>query len=476
VDGGIVSGRYESLIARRRRQARLRRNLRIAAGFALLFAVAVLGLELRDMLPSAAVLHASLPDVAAAGSSVIARAEPIAPPPPPIAIVPPELVATLPPTARSGLASAPPTGEDRVFERVEIDQSSIVPGPLEIEYTLDAALSRRVASILAPVELGHVVVLDPVDGRLLAYASTEPKSFPATRPYPTASLMKVVTATAVLERAPDAAERPCRFVGSPYYLAQNLLDPPARGHSSTFVQALAMSNNQCFAQLAVNELGSLTVIDTMERLGLLEPPAPGHLPGEVDPVHDRLELGKLGSGLAGSRISPLAAARLAAVMLDGQVVAPHWIARVRDANGTELRMPEATPPRPAFAPALTAELRTMMIETTERGTARRAFRAKGGGRLLDTISVAGKTGSLNGQNPDGHYEWFIGLAPADAPKVAIATLVVNRGKWRKTASQVAAETLHAMFCGGGACRDAGRGADPEDARAERAAASEGRRG
>ncbi|RIK89503.1 MAG: hypothetical protein DCC71_25980, partial [Proteobacteria bacterium] len=368
---------------------------------------------------------------------------------------PAPLLATLPPSARLGSAAAlaQDAAADRVVERFDwVSDDARVRGPLEVEYTLDARLSRSVGEILKPVELGHVVVLDPVDGRVLAYASTEPRAFPATRPYPTASLMKVVTAAAVLEQAPEATERPCRFVGSPYYLAQNLLDPPARGKTSTFVQALALSNNQCFAQLAVNELGSMAVIDTMERLGLLEPPAPGHRPGEVDPVHDRFELGKLGSGLAGSRISPLAAARLAAALVDGNVVAPHWIERVRDANGTELELPPVAAPRPALAGAVHDELRTMMVETTVRGTARRAFRGRDGRLLLDPIPVAGKTGSLNGRDPDGHYEWFIGVAPADDPVVAVATLVVNRGTWRLSASQVAAQVLRSVFCQRGACR------------------------
>jgi penicillin-binding protein A len=447
-----VSGRYESLLARRRRRARTRRNLRVLAFVVASFAIGTVAARWRTAEGFA--VRAPLPDVAATTVvSVGPQAEP--PPPPPAPLVPPALLATLPPTVRGAVGSVVLGDGDRLFERVAVDPSSSVPGPLEIEYTLDADLTRRVAEILRPVELGHVVVLDPVDGRVLAYASTDPVSFPATRPYPTASLMKVVTAAAVLERAPEAIERPCRFVGSPYYLAQNLLDPPpltARGRNITFVQALAMSNNQCFAQLAVHELGSLTVVDAMQRLGLLEPPGPGHLPGEVDPVHDRFELGKLGSGLAGSRISPLAAARLAAVLVDGQVVAPHWIARVRDANGKDLRMPDPVAPRPAFSRTITSELRAMMIETTERGTARRAFHTPGGDLLLDPIPVAGKTGSLNGLNPDGHYEWFIGLAPADAPRIAVATLVVNRGRWRRSASQVAADVLHEVFCNGAECR------------------------
>jgi cell division protein FtsI/penicillin-binding protein 2 len=92
----------------------------------------------------------------------------------------------------------------------------------------------------------------------------------------------------------------------------------------------------------------------------------------------------------------------------------------------------------------------MMVETTERGTARRAFHTRGGDRLLE-IAVAGKTGSLNGVDPDGHYEWFIGLAPAESPRIAIATLVVNRGRWHRHASQVAADVLREVFCGAAGC-------------------------
>jgi cell division protein FtsI/penicillin-binding protein 2 len=435
--------RYESLLARRRRRARRRRIAWTSAVVGASFAIGIGAV--RSLAPIALAGPAALPAVAAAPAP---REEPAAPPPPPS--VPAELLATLPPSVRAGIDAAPEGSSDRIVERV----ATTGGGALEIEYTLDPGLTRRVAEVLREVELGHVVMLDPSDGRVLAYASTDPQQFPATRPYPTASLMKVVTAAAVLEHAPEATQRPCRFLGSPYYLAQNLLDPPSRGHVATFTTALAMSNNQCFAQLAVHELGSLAVVDAMERLGLLEPPAPGHRPGEVDPVRDRFELGKLGSGLAGSRISPLAAARLAAVLADGDVVTPHWIARVRDANGVELGLPSAEP-RPALRPGVTHQLRSMMVETTVRGTARRAFKRRDGRGLLDPISVAGKTGSLNGKDPDGHYEWFIGVAPAERPVVAVASLVVNRGKWRRSASQVAADVLRAYFCDAGACRPDG---------------------
>lgn len=466
----MARGGYESLLARRRRRERRRRRAFAATVVGVGFAAGLLLVRSTGASAVSSASHLALPAVAAGPDASFQLANydpkgiwrpskrrapkvevPAAPPPPPP--VPAEVLATLPPSARIGgaasLAGAP---QDRMIERSDALGPDGVRAPIEIEYTLDAALTERVVGILEAVELGHVIVLDPRDGRVLTYASTEPTSFPATRVYPTASLMKVVTSAALLRIAPSAALRTCRFVGSPYYLAQNLLDPPSRGRTASFVDALAMSNNQCFAQLAVHEIGSLGVIDQMESFGLLEPPGPGHQPGEVDPVHDRLQLGKLGSGLAGSRISPLAAARMAAALVDGQVVTPRWIARVRDANGVDLQVPASPAPRPVLSAAVTNELRSMMVQTTVRGTARRAFHARDGSMLLDPIPVAGKTGSLNGVNPDGHYEWFIGVAPANDPTIAVATLVVNRGKWRRSASQVAAQVLQAVFCEAGACR------------------------
>jgi len=375
------------------------------------------------------------------------------PPEPPA--VPDEILRRLPPTARGAMGSA---ADARLVERIPVpaDASDIV-GPLVVEYTLDPWLNGRVTEILhhQRVDLAHVIVLDPSDGRVLAYVSTNPTAFPATRAYPMASLMKVVTAAAVLQRDPDVTQRPCVFQGSPYHLTAALLNPPRYGHIASFERALATSNNQCFAQLAVHELGAPSVIDELHRLGVLEAPAPGHPDGELDPVETPLDLGQLGSGLAGTRIAPLAAARLAATLADGRIVTPRWIARVTDASGLALALPESLGPRVGLDLRTTRSLRDMLIETTESGTARRGFHP-GGRALLGPIRVAGKTGSLNGTDPEGRYEWFIGVAPADDPRVAVAALVVNRGRGRRSASHLAAEVLRAVFCSDGACRDDGR--------------------
>jgi peptidoglycan glycosyltransferase len=383
---------------------------------------------------------------AAAEAVVIVEEPPPPPPPPPPA--PEEVLRRLPPSAREGLPAPDTALEALAVERVEATDFAL---PLEVEYTVDPALTRAVTRILRSgrVSLGHVILMDPRDGRVLAYVSTDPERFPATRPYPMASLMKVVTAAAVLSSAPQAVSRPCVFRGSPYYLSAALLDPPQRGNVASFQRALASSNNQCFAQLAVHDVGAPRMLDELAALGVLESPGPGHAPGEVDPVGTRLALGQLGSGLAGSRLPPLAAARLAAALADGELVTPRWIERVTDGGGADLALPDPAA-RKVLSPRVTRSLREMLVETTITGTARGGFQPKGR-PLLDPIRVAGKTGSLSGPDPKGRYEWFIGVAPANAPRVAVATLVVHGDKRWASASQVSAEVLREVFCSGGAC-------------------------
>jgi len=353
--------------------------------------------------------------------------------------------------ARAVKASATHPDEPALSELV--DGGAAAPGPLRVEYTLDPGLTRRVVDLLDQrrVSLAHVIVMDPTDGRVLSYVSSDPEHFPPSRTYPAASLIKVVTAAAALHHDRPRAEQPCHFLGSPYVLTPARINPPRSGQTVTLERALATSNNQCFAQLAVHALGSAAMTDAILRFGFLQPPAPGHEAGHIEPGTDSYDLGKLGCGLAGTWITPLHAAQLAATLAEGRLVQPRWIARVLDAEGHELALPGQRPARQVMTPGLAAELRGMLVETTESGTARRGFRGRHGESLLGPVRVAGKTGTLNGSDPAGRYEWFAGVAPADDPKVAIAVVVVQQRRWSLHASQIAGEVLADVFCGETGC-------------------------
>jgi cell division protein FtsI/penicillin-binding protein 2 len=365
-----------------------------------------------------------------------------------------------PPIAPLRLLFDPPVSKGALEEAGSVtvpEDRGDLTGPLHVDYTLDGDLTRSIWKILerGRVALGHVLVMDPDSGALLAYTSTDVERFPPTRPYPAASLIKVITMAAALDCAPEAVARPCRYVGNKYRLTPRRVDPPRRGHSVSLRRALVTSNNQCFAQLAVHAVGGRTLLGAIDRFGWLEVPGPGHAEGVIaDPGDDSYALGRLGAGLGGARITPLHAVSLAAALADGWRVEPRWIRRITDAEGRELGLPPERSRRRVLTSDLATELREMLAETTVRGTARRAFRDRRGRPLLQRVKVAGKTGSLNGKDPDGRYEWFIGVAPADRPTIAIAVVSVQAPLYWVSASQVAAEVLKVVFCPKGVCNAA----------------------
>ncbi len=101
---------------------------------------------------------------------------------------------------------------------------------------------------------------------------------------------------------------------------------------------------------------------------------------------------------------------------------------------------------------LAEELRRMLVRTTTAGTARSAFRNARGRPLLDRVKVAGKTGNLSGRDPKGRYEWFMGVAPAERPSVAVVVVQLHDDLWWQSSSQLAARILHEVFCERSRCR------------------------
>tara|TARA_B110000305_G_C19079685_1_gene465606 strand:- start:309 stop:650 length:342 start_codon:yes stop_codon:yes gene_type:complete len=72
--------------------------------------------------------------------------------------------------------------------------------------------------------------------------------------------------------------------------------------------------------------------------------------------------------------------------------------------------------------------------------------------VLGDVKVAGKTGNLTGQDPYGRYEWFVGLAPADDPRIGVVVLQLQSNLWWKKSSELAANILKEVFCDRNGCR------------------------
>jgi cell division protein FtsI/penicillin-binding protein 2 len=157
---------------------------------------------------------------------------------------------------------------------------------------------------------------------------------------------------------------------------------------------------------------------------------------------DPFGLATTAAGFGPVRLSALHAALLAAIVANGGLfVAPRLVEAVEG----EGPLPAAEPRR-VLAERIAFWIGEMMRTTVTQGTARRVFRERTRRNPLEAVTVAGKTGSIAERSPDYRdYSWFVGFAPVENPRIAVASVVVNDRLWRVKAPYVAKEALKAYF-------------------------------
>jgi cell division protein FtsI/penicillin-binding protein 2 len=279
---------------------------------------------------------------------------------------------------------------------------------------------------------------------------------------PAASLFKIVTAAALLERGVDPQETVC-YHGGNHRLAPRLLedDPRRDGRCVTLEQAFGHSANVVFARLADRSLSPAELRAQAERFYFnASIPFEGAVePSRADVPEDRFGMANTAAGFGDVRLSPLHAAVLASVIANGGVLAPPRLVEAVEGELTP------TPHEPAriVDEVVAGRLADMMRSTVAEGTGRRVFRRPP--PQLRGVTVAGKTGSLFDRSPFRDWSWFVGYAPAENPQVVVATVIMNGPKWRVRAPWVAREALADWFAGRVAC--AAPAALPDGALAER---------
>ncbi|HEX9307835.1 MAG TPA: penicillin-binding transpeptidase domain-containing protein [Anaeromyxobacter sp.] len=388
-----------------------------------------------------------------------ARAVPAAVSPEPVA---PEAPAPAAAPRAASRAERLPLGEPRLDPVVGRFVAPLGAGRATL--TLDPRLQEKLERSLETyrVPWGATVLLEPRSGRVLALAEhsrAEPgrRGLALSAMAPAASLFKIVTAAALLEKGASADGEVCWHGGKRRLDPRLLRDDPRRDRScSSLTTAFGHSTNVVFAKLADRDLDPATLRATAERF-LFNVPIAFSRPVEVSSAKvpdDPFDAATTAAGFGSVRLSPLHAALLAAIVANGGVFVPPVL--VEDAAGTPL--PEGLAPWRVVDEQVAARLAGMMRETVTSGTARRAFRRVAA--PLRGVEVAGKTGSLADVRPFRDYSWFVGYAPADNPQIAVATVIVNDRLWHARAPQVAKEALEAFFAsrvvhvGGGAIRTA----------------------
>lgn len=324
----------------------------------------------------------------------------------------------------------------------------------KVTYTLDKSLQKLVEDIYAQykVPYGAFVAMDPSTGRILAMAehsSSEPekRGLCLRATYPAASLIKVITGAAALKTGKVTPATQVRYEGNPYRLTERKISPNNAKRErlvASLTDALAKSNNIVFAKMGINVVGAAGLESELNdfcfnreipfEFALQKSTA--IVPSETWP------LGQTAAGFGDVYVSPVHAALIAATVANkGVMMKPWMVEKVEDQAGNVLYSGEAETFAKVIEPDLAKTLSEMMTATVANGTGTKVFKryAK---KLTNTVSVAGKTGSLSGDDPPGRYEWFIGFAPQDNPKIAVASLVVNKGQmWHIKGAYAAAAAM-----------------------------------
>ena len=328
------------------------------------------------------------------------------------------------------------------------------PAGGDVVLTLDPAVQAAGMTGLEGVT-GAVVALDPATGAILGMASTptyDPSQLSSHDPaairayaeqlegaspdprtnqaiqenYPPGSIFKVIVSAAALEDGltpqtvvPAPAEFP--LPNSSRVIPNFNGSACSPSGEQPLIDALTISCNTAFAQLGL-ELGEDRVREMAEAFGL--DGEKRRIPLTVADSHigdivDDAALAQTSIGQRDVRVTPLQAAMIAAgVANDGSIMAPYLVDQVR---APDLSVVDRTDPEEFSRPVseeVAGQLTEMMISVVANGSGRRA--------QIDGVRVAGKTGTAQTTGAPDH-NWFIGFAPADDPKIAVAVFVANGG-------------------------------------------------
>lgn len=305
---------------------------------------------------------------------------------------------------------------------------------------------------------GAVVALDPSTGAILAMVSTpaydpnplsthspsdiranaaalaaqapDPRINQATsETYPPGSIFKVVDSAAAMVKGltPETvipAVQEYTLPGTQTTLKNFGGESCSANEKITLLQALTISCNTAFAQLAVDQLGESAVRDMSASFGINDEGFDTPLPvagSSVGEIIDQAALAQSAIGQRDVRVTPTQAAMLAATVAnDGQLMKPYLVAETQrpDLSVLDKAEPEAMGD-PAFDDKVAKQLTTMMVSVVDNGTGKKA--------QVAGVKVAGKTGTAEVADGVSPHAWFSGFAPADNPKIAIAVFIKNGG-------------------------------------------------
>lgn len=324
----------------------------------------------------------------------------------------------------------------------------------KINYAIDPILQERAKQIVLSYKPDYaaVVAMDANTGALISLVNytrspQASKTHLALRAgFPAASVFKVITAAAAIEKAKFGADSEVKFMGGDHTLYKRNVQGKPGGweRRTTLREAFSRSINTVFGKVGLFHVGGPTLQEYAKRF-MFNAQIPSDLPIEksrLELADDEWSIVEAASGFTrNTTMSVLHGAMIAAsIANDGKMPAPYLIESIDSEDDRIYAASPVTVAQPLTQPSA-QELRIMMADTVKSGTSRKAFKRLLRTRGLESVEMGGKTGSLTGTDPRGKYDWFVGYSHGFGRKIAISVLTIHEELWRVKSAQVAAEFI-----------------------------------
>lgn len=317
------------------------------------------------------------------------------------------------------------------------------------------ALNPKTGEILAMVSKP---TYDPNDMKLAIEGATDKQSesgYLINRAvealYPPGSVMKTITLSAALEDDPSVANRTFQDKGKITFAdGRELNNYVHQVHGPISLRkGFSVSSNVVFGTLAM-ELGNEKLKAAAENFGFnATVPAVGtRITKSQFPTLQEYEVGSIaqsGIGQGSVLATPMQMALMvSAVSNNGMLMQPKLVNKVIDSEGNTVKEIPSKELKQVITPEVSAIVRDYMKTLV-------AGKSFYGWDILQAYGAGGKTGTADYNLPDGSeaipHGWFVSIAPADNPKVAVAVIVENGESGVKLPAVIAANVIDAILGG-----------------------------
>lgn len=294
-------------------------------------------------------------------------------------------------------------------------------------------MAEKIDNLLRAFKPNHAFILmvDPVSNEIIAWGERKDQvnqskpDYLSRSTFPAASLAKTITVASALENNRYSLNSNIPMIGHAHKLYRNQLDVPKnyKGPFMEMQEAYAKSANPPLGIIGQN-LGAKRLRSTASKLGYNMNFA-GNLPmpASYTPPDTGFGLAETACGFTdATTISPLlAAAQVRAILMKMPLEIP-WASNL-DGFAPKKRIALNVG---KFNENTYYGLRQAMVRTITNGTASKNISTKHMARKnYENLVIGGKTGSLDGKDPYGRYDWFMGFAQSkeDAKKALVLVVV-----------------------------------------------------